>query len=107
MKAFILCASIFLFAAANASPSGLGYRSLEDRYGYGLGLGRSDDHAVEAPTPASDHSLDTIATTDDIHDSKIRDIIKLVKNFLSYRKVGIVVVHPQEDVEEKYRHPVV
>merc|ERR1712168_1173778 len=111
MKAFIFCASIFLFAAANASPwtgYGLGYRS---PHGYHAVGKRSDDQDVKAPATvlSSDAIADPAAASTstaaiDDHPPKVLDKIKSVIDFLRDHNVGVVVLRkePREVVEERF-----
>jgi len=105
MKSIIFCASIFLFAAANASPYHVGYK-------------RSDDQDVKAPATvlssgaiADPAAASTATAAIDDHPPKILDKIKSAMNFLSKRNVGVVVIReePREVVEERWKvaHPVV
>jgi len=95
MKAFIFCASIFLFAAANASPYGY--------HGMGLGYGkRSDDQDVNAPATvlSSDAIADPAAASTSTaaiedHPPKILDKIKWVIKFLREHDVGVVVLRKE------------
>merc|ERR1712078_511903 len=100
MKSIIFCASIFLFAAANASP-----------YHYVGFDKRSDDQDVKAPATvlSSDAIADpapasTSTAAIDDHPPKIFDKIKSVIDFLRDHNVGVVVLRkePREVVEERF-----
>merc|ERR1711862_166245 len=98
MKSIIFCASIFLFAAANASPYHVGYK-------------RSDDQDVNAPATvlSSDAIADPAAASTsgaaiDDHPPKVLEKIKSVIDFLRDHNVGVVVLRkePREVAEERF-----